>query len=78
MLRPDEKQKLERYFKEMEREAIRVLRGEGFTSAKQRHDRALAMRYRGQSFELEIGPGKEDIASFHRPTGKGTVRTGGK
>lgn len=67
MLRPGEKQKLERYFKEMEREATRVLRAEGFISAKQRHDRVLAMRYRGQSFELEIRPGKEDlISSFHR------------
>jgi N-methylhydantoinase A len=67
MLRPEEKQELERCFKEMEREAGRVLRAEGFSHSKQRHDRALAMRYRGQSFELEIRPGKEDIiARFHR------------
>jgi N-methylhydantoinase A len=67
MLRPDEKQKLERCFKEMEREARRVLRAEGFSDETQRHERALAMRYRGQSFELEIKPGREDVAdSFHQ------------
>lgn len=67
MLRPDEKQKLERCFKEMEREARRILRAEGFSDKTQRHERALAMRYRGQSFELEIKPGREDVAdSFHQ------------
>jgi N-methylhydantoinase A len=66
MLRPDERQKLERWFKEMEREARRVLRAEGFSDAKQRHERALAMRYRGQSFELEIRLDKDVAGSFHR------------
>jgi len=66
MLRPDQQQKLESCFKSMEREARRVLREEGFSYAKQRHDRALAMRYRGQSFELAIRSGKDVAASFHR------------
>jgi N-methylhydantoinase A len=67
MLRPGENQKLEKCFKEMESEARRVLREEGFSGANQSHERALAMRYRGQSFELEIRPGKENVvASFHQ------------
>jgi N-methylhydantoinase A len=67
MLHPSQKEKLQRCFAEMEREAKSVLQAEGFPDAKQRHERALAMRYRGQSFELEIKLGKEDVAaSFHR------------
>ena len=67
MLSPDQLHQLERTFKEMEREAIRVLRAEGFSISKQRHERSLAMRYRGQSFELDIPVGKSDVTkSFHR------------
>ena len=67
MLRPDQLPLLEKYFREMESEAKRVLRDEGFANRQQRHERALAMRYRGQSFEIEIKLGKEDVAgTFHR------------
>ena len=59
--------KLPGVFREMEREAAAVLRREGFPPASQRHERALAMRYRGQSFELVIEKTDGDLgASFHR------------
>jgi N-methylhydantoinase A len=59
--------KLDGVFREMEREAAGVLRREGFSAASQRHERALAMRYRGQSFELLIEKTSGDVAaSFHR------------
>ncbi len=59
--------KLDGVFREMEREAAAVLRREGFAPASQRHERALAMRYRGQSFELLIEKtGGNLAASFHR------------
>lgn len=59
--------KLGKVFVEMEREATKVLRGEGFPSSKQRHERSLAMRYRGQSFELEVRDTTGNLAAaFHR------------
>ena len=59
--------RLAKVFKEMEREAAAVLRAEGFSATRQRHERALAMRYRGQSFELEIRNITGDLgAEFHR------------
>ena len=59
--------KLERAFREMERGAARTLRSEGFSVAKQRHERSLALRYKGQSFELEIPHTGGNIANaFHR------------
>lgn len=59
--------KLEQTFKEMERSAAETLRQEGFAAAKQKHSRSLAMRYKGQSFELEIRPTKIGLDSeFHR------------
>ena len=59
--------KLPRVFREMEREASTVLRREGFPAARQRHERALAMRYRGQSFELLINKTDGNVAAaFHR------------
>ena len=64
---PQDKRLLERTFKQLEREATRVLKAEGFASSRQRHERSLAMRYSGQSFELEIPVGKGDVTkSFHR------------
>jgi N-methylhydantoinase A len=59
---------LERAFREMEREARAALRSEGFTNTRQRHERRLAVRYLGQSFELEIKWARSiDIpAAFHR------------
>jgi len=38
----------------MERNAAAALRREGFQESQQRHERSLALRYKGQSFELEI------------------------
>lgn len=59
--------KLPGVFREMEREATAVLRREGFPAGSQRHERALAMRYRGQSFELLIEKTSGNLAaSFHR------------
>ena len=43
-----------RAFREMQREAERLLKSEGFAKSDQRHLRFLSVRYRGQSFELEI------------------------
>lgn len=54
-------------FREMEKEAATVLRAEGFSASRQRHERSLAMRYRGQSFELEIRNITGHLgAEFHR------------
>ncbi|HEY8410383.1 MAG TPA: hypothetical protein VIK76_03230, partial [Pyrinomonadaceae bacterium] len=59
--------KLGKVFVEMEREAANVLRSEGFARSRQRHERSLAMRYRGQSFELEVRDTTGDLeAAFHR------------
>ena len=58
---------LEKTFKEMERSAGAAIRSEGFPTSNQLHVRSLAMRYKGQSFELEIKQtGAELAASFHR------------
>ena len=58
---------LPQIFKQMEREAGDILRAEGFGYRKQRHDRSLAMRYRGQSFELEVEQTSGAIVeAFHR------------
>lgn len=60
-------QKLEQTFKEMERSAAVALRREGFPREKQKHERSLALRYKGQSFELEIRQTRGNLAaSFHR------------
>ena len=59
--------KLSDVFKAMERLALASLREEGFTASNQKHERSLALRYRGQSFELEITRTTGDVAaSFHR------------
>ena len=59
--------RLGKVFAEMEREAADVLRAEGFARSRQRHERALAMRYRGQSFELEVSSISGDLAAaFNR------------
>jgi N-methylhydantoinase A len=64
---PKQIARLAKVFADMEREAMGVLQGEGFARAQQRHERSLAMRYRGQSFELEVRNTTGDIAgSFHR------------
>jgi len=59
--------KLERVFRQMESEARAILRAEGFSGPNQRHERSLAVRYQGQSFDLEIRQTSGDIArAFHR------------
>lgn len=64
---PKQISKLAKVFSEMEREATKVLRAEGFAPSRQRHERALAMRYRGQSFELEVRNTDGNLATaFHR------------
>jgi N-methylhydantoinase A len=64
---PKQIARLGKVFSEMEREATALLRAEGFSRAKQRHERSLAVRYRGQSFELEVRKTTCDIAAgFHR------------
>lgn len=60
-------QKLNRVFREMELQATEALRREGFSRVKQRHERSLAVRYKGQSFELQIKTTSGNIAgAFHR------------
>lgn len=64
---PGVKKKLDKTFKEMEQTAAAALRREGFPITKQRHQRSLALRYKGQSFELEISKTTGNIvAEFHR------------
>jgi len=59
--------KLDSIFKELERNATPALRDEGFPPAQQLHERSLALRYQGQSFELHTKyvRGKTG-AEFHR------------
>jgi N-methylhydantoinase A len=64
---PDATSKLNRVFREMESQATEVLRCEGFSRARQKHERSLAVRYKGQSFELQIKTTSGNIAAaFHR------------
>lgn len=63
----DIERRLATTFKEMERSAAGALLREGFPASKQLHQRSLAMRYKGQSFELEIKETGADLAAgFHR------------
>ncbi|HBB94610.1 MAG TPA: 5-oxoprolinase [Blastocatellia bacterium] len=58
---------LEKIFREMEKQARVALAREGFADGKQRHERSLAVRYKGQSFELQIKQTTGNIAAaFHR------------
>ncbi|MDX6500802.1 MAG: N-methylhydantoinase [Blastocatellia bacterium] len=52
--KPGVESTLARVFREIEKQAGADLRREGFAQNKQRHERSLAVRYRGQSFELQI------------------------
>lgn len=65
-LQREVQKKLDRTFADMEHIAAAALRSEGFAPARQQHERSLALRYEGQSFELEIKQTSGDIASsFH-------------
>ena len=55
--------KLARTFREMEQQARADLRREGFAETGQRHERSLAVRYKGQSFELQIKQTTGNIAA---------------
>src|SRR6266550_3131486 len=55
--------KLARIFREIEKQARADLRREGFAENKQRHERSLAVRYKGQSFELQIKQTSGNIAA---------------
>ena len=58
---------LARVFGEIEKQAAADLRREGFAENKQRHERSLAVRYKGQSFELQIKQTSGNIAdACHR------------
>ncbi|MCM3906444.1 MAG: hypothetical protein ND866_32555, partial [Pyrinomonadaceae bacterium] len=61
--------KLETAFKELESTAGSALRKEGFSESKQRSERSLAARYKGQSFELNIASSRRGAgniaARFH-------------
>lgn len=66
---PDADAQLERAFRDMQRAARLTLKREGFTDARsQRYEQTLAVRYKGQSFELEIEwrRGANVAAAFHR------------
>lgn len=67
LLAGESSQRIERAFKEMEFESAAALRLEGFAEKYQRHERLLAVRYKGQSFELEIKwrPHMSVSESFH-------------
>ena len=64
----DTRREVERAFRDMGRESRAVLVREGFKAERQRHERMLAMRYKGQSFELEIkwNPARDAARDFHR------------
>jgi len=66
-VRAETSRKLEPIFSDMEKQAKVILRREGFRPNKQKHERSLAVRYKGQSFELQIKTTKGNIAgAFHR------------
>jgi N-methylhydantoinase A len=55
--------KLARVFREIEKQARADLRREGFPENEQRHERSLAVRYQGQSFELQIKQTRGNVAA---------------
>jgi N-methylhydantoinase A len=57
---------LERVFAELEREAVGDLRREGFGKDRLKLIRSLAMRYAGQSFEIDVPWSKRFETTFHR------------
>lgn len=57
--------RIESQFRELERQALRDLRAEGFAPGEILRLRTLAIRYRGQSFELEIDAAGDAAAKFH-------------
>jgi N-methylhydantoinase A len=59
--------KLAHVFTEMKKLARATLQREGFPVTRQKHEQLLAMRYQGQSFELEIESSQRDmVGAFHK------------
>jgi N-methylhydantoinase A len=56
---------IERAFAGIEREALGDLLREGFGKERVRLTRSVAMRYEGQSFEIDVKWGKKFEAAFH-------------
>ena len=56
---------LERGFAELEREAVRDLKHEGFDKTRIKLVRSVAMRYVGQSFEIDVAWGGGFEPAFH-------------
>ena len=56
---------LERGFAELEREAVRDLKHEGFGKDRLKLTRSVAMRYAGQSFEIDVPLSRRFEAKFH-------------
>ncbi len=56
---------LDAIFGELESEASSLLRAQGAANGKIAMRRHFDARYRGQSFELEIGAGKDAARAFH-------------
>jgi N-methylhydantoinase A len=56
---------LERGFAELEREAVRDLKHEGFGKDRLKLTRSVAMRYAGQSFEIDVPLSRRFEARFH-------------
>lgn len=64
---PNVEPELEAVFRAIEAQAKADLRREGFAESRRRHERSLAARYKGQSFELQIKETSGNIAgAFHR------------
>jgi N-methylhydantoinase A len=55
----------ERAFKELEREAIKDMRAEGFRRERVKLARSAAVRYVGQSFEIDVAWSKRVESAFH-------------
>ncbi len=64
----DDAAKLARVFREMKSDARGALRAEGFADTAQRFETKVSLRYRGQSFELELEwePKINTTDAFHR------------
>ena len=58
--------RLEREFRRLEAQARADLRREGFGAARQRLERLLDLRYRGQAYELALPYGRDFVHAFHQ------------
>jgi N-methylhydantoinase A len=57
---------LKRAFAQLDREGLRILRSEGFSSQQLRIERHLDIRYAGQAYELSVPAGGDFVRAFHR------------